>query len=254
MAKSFHAGRAAENGITAALLARQGFTGAKTALEGSMGLFPLMADEFDPTRVRDLGRPWGIVDPAFDRAVVFKLYPCCGSGDGAIDGMLALMEENGIRAEDVAAVEVYGHEKKLGNLRYHRPQTGLEAKFSMEYWMAVALLKKKAGLKQFTDRSVQDPKVQEFMEKVKFIHDPEVPRFPVRIEVKLRDGRSCKKMYWPFKGYPENPISDEDLIAKYRDCAEWFGLPQARTEKSIRLLMEFEKLSGLDALLRLMVK
>lgn len=252
MTKSFNAGRAAENGVVAALLAREGFTGAQNALEGKMGFFPLMADKYDLGKIREFCKPWGILEPTSERGLVFKLYPCCGSGDGSIEGMFSLMEEHNIRAEDVESVECFGHEKKIKNLIYHNPRTALEAKFSQEYWMTIVLLEKQAGLEQFTDEKVQDPKIRNFMEKVKFSHDPEMPRFGVRIKVNMKNGRTYTTMYWPLKASPENPASDEDLIAKYRDCAEWCGLPKEKTEKSIALIMGLERLKDVSDLMKLL--
>ena len=254
MTKSFHAGRAAENGVVAALLAREGFTGAQNALEGEMGFFTLMADEYDLDKIQNFGQPWGIVEPTTSRGLVFKLYPCCGSGDGTIDGMFSLIEDHDIKAEEVESIECFAHEGKLGNLIYHSPRTALEAKFSLEYWMAITLVERQAGLRQFTDEKVQDPKVRDLMARVKVSPDPDNPRFPVRIKVNLKDGRTYTTMYWPPKASPENPASDEDLIAKYRDCAEWCGLPKEKTEKSIALIMGLERLKDVSDLMKLLYR
>jgi 2-methylcitrate dehydratase PrpD len=252
MTKSFHAGRAAENGVVAALLARGGFTGTKKAFEGKMGYFPLMANQYDLGKMGDFGKPWGIVEPTISRGLVFKLYPCCGSGDGTIDAMFSLIKDHGIKAEEVESVECFAHERKIANLFHHDPKTGLEAKFSLEYWIAIMLLERDAGLKQFTDAKVHDPRVQSLMKKVKLSYDPKMPRFPVRIEVKMKDGHTYTKTYWPLKASPENPVSDEDLIAKYRSCAQWYGLPREKTEKSIDLIMAIERLKDPGDVMKLM--
>ena len=81
---------------------------------------------------------------------------------------------------------------------------------------------------------------------------PKMPRFPVRIEVKMKDGHTYTKTYWPLKASPENPVSDEELIAKYRSCAEWYGLPREKTEKSIELLMAIDRLKDPGDVMKLM--
>jgi 2-methylcitrate dehydratase PrpD len=255
MTKSFHIGRAADNGITAAFLARGGFTGARTALEGDTGLFRLMADQYDVDKIKEFGNPWGILDPDSKRGVIFKLYPCCGSGDGANDGIFSLIDEHDIRPEEVESVECFAHEKKFKNLRHHHPRTGLEAKFSLEYWMAAALLERNLGLEQFTDEKVQRPELQEFMKKVIFSGLPEMPdRYPVKIKVNLKNGASYVRTYWPPKASPGNPPSDEELIGKYIDCSKGYGLPQDKIEKSIETIMRLEELGDANRLLALMYK
>ena len=120
--------------------------------------------------------------------------------------------------------------------------------------MTIALLERQAGLKQFTDEKVQEPRVREFLKRVKVMPDPSIqyPWSKVRINVNMGDGRSYTKTYFPPKGSPENPMSDEELIAKYRGCAEWYGLGKEKTERSIRLIMELEKLGNVDELMKLM--
>lgn len=252
MAKPFHAGRAAENGVVAALLARGGFTGAKTAFEGETGIFRLIADDYDLSKIDRLGDPWGLLDPDSQKGIIFKLYPCCGSGDGAIDGIFSMIEEHGIKTEEVESIECFANEHKVRNLKHHNPQTGMEAKFSLEYWLTIALLEGKVGIDQFVDEKVNDPRVQEFMKKIVFSVSPGMPRPPVKIKINMRNGNSYTKTYWPPKASPENPASDEELIAKYRNCAEWSGLTREETEKSVEFIMGIERLKDINGLMKLM--
>lgn len=252
--KPFHAGRANENGVRAALLARGGFTSARSALEGKLGYLRLVADEYDLEKIGGFGEPWGFLEPTLARGINLKMYPVCGGGMGSVEGMLSLIEEHDIKAEDVESVDCFARPKYVELLMHHDPRTGLEAKFSIEYWMTIALLERQAGLKQFTDEKVQEPRVREFVKRVKVTPDPSIqyPWSKVRIKVNMKDGRSYTKTYFPPKGSPENPMSDDELIAKYRGCAEWFGLGKEKTEKSIRLIMELEKLGNVDELMKLM--
>ena len=252
--KPFHAGRANENGVIAALLARGGFTSAKSSLEGKFGYVRLMADEYDLEKIRDFGKPWGILEPTLARGINLKMYPICGSGMGAAEGILSLIEEHDIKAEEVESVECFARPKYVEILKHHDPKTGLEAKFSMEYWMTIALLERQIGLRQFTDNKVQESKVREYIKRVRVSPDPSIqyPWSKVRIKVDMKDGRSYTTLYFPPKGTPENPMSDEELLAKYRGCAEWCGLPKEKTEESIELTMELEKLANVDELMKLM--
>jgi 2-methylcitrate dehydratase PrpD len=252
MVKPFHAGRAAENGVIAALLARGGFTGAKTAFEGETGIFHLIADDYDLSKIGRLGNPWGLLNVDSKKGILFKLYPCCGSGDGAIDGIFSMIEEHNIKAEGVKSIECFANEHKVRNLKYHRPLTGMEAKFSLEYWLTIALLEGKVGISQFGDQKVNDPRVQEFMKKIVFSVSPGMPRHPVKIKINMKNGNSYTKTYWPPKASPENPASDEDLIAKYRSCAEWSGLTREQMEKSIEFIMKVERLKDIHGLMKLM--
>jgi len=163
-----------------------------------------------------------------------------------------MIKEHDIKMGDVESIECFGNEHKVRNLKHHNLQTGLEARFSLEYWLAMALLEKEVGIEQFVDEKVNDPRVQEFMKKIVFSASPGMLRHPVKIKINMRNGNSYTKTYWPPKASSENPASDEDLIAKYRSCTEWSGLTREETEKSIEFIMGIEKLKGINGLMKLM--
>jgi 2-methylcitrate dehydratase PrpD len=252
--KSFHAGRANENGITAALLASEGFTSSRTALEGKLGYLRVSTDRYDLEKINNFGDPWGILEPTVAKGINLKKYPVCGGGVGSVEGILSLIDDYDLRPEDVESIDCHLRPKYSELLMYHDPKTGLEAKFSMEYWMARALLDRKLGLQQLTDEKVMDQKARELVKRVKLIPDPEMeyPSSKVRILVKTRDGRLLDTMYFPPKGTPENPMTEEELMDKYRECSEWGGVARERIEESMKMLMEIEKLDDVGDLMRLM--
>jgi 2-methylcitrate dehydratase PrpD len=253
-AKSFHAGRANENGVKAALLARGGFTSSRSALEGHVGYARLVADEYDLDRVSDFGKPWGILEPTFGRGINLKKYPVCASGLGAIEGMLALVEQHDITPDQVAAVECRVRPKSLDILMHHDPRTGLEAKFSVEYWIAATLLDRTFGLIQTTDERVRRPEVRALTGKVKVTPDPSIDlaTAKVKLHVELMDGRAYDTVYYPHRGAADNPMSDDELIAKFTECAAWGGLPAEKIERAATRLLEIERLEDIEALMRLL--
>jgi 2-methylcitrate dehydratase PrpD len=166
--------------------------------------------------------------------------------------MLSLVEEHDLRPEDVETVECHLRPKYSELLMYHDPETGLEAKFSMEYWMARAILDRRLGLRQFTDEKVGDPRSRELVKRVRLVpgQEMEYPSSKVRIIVKTRSGGTFDTIYYPPKGTPENPMTEKELLDKYRECAEWGGVKRGRVEKSMRMIMELEKLGDIGALMR----
>ncbi len=250
--KSFHAGRANENGVNAALLAKEGFTSSRTALDGRLGYLKVSTDRYDLGKVGGFGEPWGIMEPTVARGINLKMYPVCGGGVGSVEGILSLVKEHDLRPEDVESVECHLRPKYSELLMYHDPVTGLEAKFSMEYWMARAILDRRLGLRQFTDEKVNDPRSRELVKRVKLVPDPEMeyPSSKVRMILKTRSGRSFDTIYFPPKGTPENPMTEKELLDKYRECAEWGGVTGDRIEKSMSMIMGLEKIEDIGTLMR----
>jgi 2-methylcitrate dehydratase PrpD len=249
--KSFHAGRANENGVKAALLARGGFTSARSALEGKLGYINLVADEYDLAKIDNFCNPWGIIESTFIRGINLKKHPVCASGLGAVEGMQSLIQEHDIKPDDVDSVECAVRPKSLEILMHHDPQTGLETKFSLEYWIAITLLDKQLGLRQTTDERVRQPEVRKLVKKVKVSPDPSIqfPESKVKIKVTMKDGRSYDEVYYPPKGAPDNPMSEGELIEKFHGCAAWGGLSKKKAESVIKMLLELETLKEVDELL-----
>lgn len=250
--KAFHAGKANEIGVRAALLAKGGFTSARSALEGKVGFLKLVADKFDLGKVDNFGAPWGILETTFGRGINLKAHPVCASALGAVEGMQSLMQAHQIAADDVELIECGVRPHSLNILMYHNPQTGLEAKFSAEYWPAITLLEGRLGLREVTDEVVAQPKVQALMRKVKVYPDPTIELATARVNIKvtLKDGRSFSEGYYPAKGATDNPLTHEELLEKFNECAQWGGIPRDKARRAIEILLDLERMNDADELMR----
>ncbi|HET7701110.1 MAG TPA: MmgE/PrpD family protein [Candidatus Limnocylindria bacterium] len=252
MTKPFHAGRAAENGVLAADLALLGWTAAEDILEARRGFFQAAGGGYDAASIDGtLGRPWSFERPG----VSIKPHP---SGSLTHPGMLVmkdLIERHDIRPEQVARVRVGTNRNTPNALIHHRPRTELNAKFSMEFCMAILLLERRAGLAEFTDEVVQRPDVQALIERVEFGVHPEAEaagyeKMTTIVDVELTDGRVLSGQADFGKGSPTNPITDAELEAKFLDCAAWARYPRREAEAVAKSLWGLAELSDIRDLLR----
>jgi len=257
MTKAFHAGHAAENGSVAADLAALGFTAAGDVLETPLGFFQAAGGGFNPTAiVNRLGRPWMFASPGD----LIKRFPCGTIQQPVMDATLRLIAEHTIKGADVERVDVGGNQSNVNTLFRHRPTTGLEAKFSMEFAVAILLVDGKAGLGQFTDASVGRAEVQDMIARVNFHADPEFDRLgregafqavleePMGIRVHMKDGRTLSTRTEPAKGSPRNPMTYGEVADKFRTNAEFARWPAAKTESIIRLVSSLERETSLAPL------
>src|SRR5450631_3162576 len=170
MTKPLHAGRAAESGVIAADLADLGWTATDKILEARRGFFQAFGGGFDPTAiVNKLGRPWTFVSPG----VSIKPYPSGSLTHPGMSEMLRLIRANKITPEQVVSVDVGTNRNMPNALIHHQPTDSLQAKFSMEFCMAVLLLYGRAGLQEFTDEVVNRPEVKAMIGRVRFGENPE---------------------------------------------------------------------------------
>jgi len=149
--------------------------------------------------------------------------------------MLELILENDIKPEDVERVDVGTNHNMPNALIHHQPKNELQAKFSMEFCMAILLLERRGGLPEFTDEVVNRDDVQAMIAKVKFGVHPEAEaagydKMTTIIDIHLKDGRTISGRSDFGKGSPANPMSYDEEADKFRGCAEFAGWDQARTE------------------------
>jgi 2-methylcitrate dehydratase PrpD len=258
MAKPLHMGRAGENGIVSAQLAALGFEAHPDALEGPYGFFHAFAGGFNPDKIHGkLGRPFSIVDPG----VSIKPYPCGALGHPAMDAMRALVIQHDLRPEDVDHVKVATGSNVLppkGPLRYKKAQTALEAKFCLPFQMAAMMIRRKAGIKEFTEEFAQSPAVQELMDRVKAVVDPGIDalgrhKIVSVIEVRLKDGRILRgKSSEHYRGGPHNPLTREELAEKFNDCVQRVLNPD-QSRKLLETIESLEKLSSIRTLIEMAV-
>jgi 2-methylcitrate dehydratase PrpD len=253
MGKPLHVGRAAENGIVAAQLSASGFYADPHALEGPRGFFQAFAGGFDPNKISGrLGNPFSIIEPG----VSIKPYPCGVVGHPAMDAMRALVIQHDLHPDAVSHVRVATGSNVLpprGPFRYKKAHTALEAKFCLPFQMVCMILRRQAGIAEFTDEFVQSPSVQEMMERVEAVIDPEIDalgrdKLISVIEILLKDGRILKgRSAEKYRGGPDNPLSREELAQKFRDCARGV-LSQKRAMEVMEMI---ECLEDLDNVRRL---
>ena len=142
-------------------------------------------------------------------------------------------------------------------LIHHRPKNELQARFSMEFCMAILLLERKAGLAEFTDKVVNRPNVKKMIEKIEFGVHPEAEaagyeKMTTIIDIELADGRKISGRADFGKGSPANPMSDYELADKFRECAAWGKLPKASADKVVDRVFALEKLKSIRELTKLL--
>ena len=229
MTKPFHAGRSAHSGLFAARLAELGFTASPDALEHPQGFLSAVspAGEVDcETPARSLGEEWKIVKYRLG----IKKYPACYCTHRSLDAMLDLLARHPLRPEEIERITVSLSDTHALILRNHRPQTGLEAKFSIEFAMAAAVVARRAGLTEYTDGFVRRPEVQALMGKVGVEtnrnYDPEVSGASVwdqvRIDLKTGGSIESEKMRRA-RGHADRPLSETELFEKFRGCLDAGG-------------------------------
>jgi 2-methylcitrate dehydratase PrpD len=253
MTKPLHAGRAAENGVTAALLAQVGFTAATNILEARRGFYNAMAGGYDESKIAGrLGRPYFMQTPG----ISIKPYPSGSLSHPAQDLILDLVKQHDLRAENIEAIDVGTNSNVPNALIYPMPKTALEGKFSIPFCMAIAVLERKAGIAQFTDKKVRDRKVIDLMKRVTLNVDDELEALGYdqvrsRIRVKLRDGKIIEGRYDVARGHPEKPMNWAELEEKFHDCAA-LVLSRKYAEETIQLVGRLEQLRSLSPLLRML--
>ena len=225
MTKPFHAGKAAHAGIMAARLAEAGFTASTDALEHPQGFLSAISVEGNPDRSSEAkaGKEWAILS----QGIGIKKYPTCYCTHRAIDCMLDLVAANPIRAGEVKKITVNISDYFATVLRNHNPQTGLSAKFSMEFAMASGIIAKRVGLRELSDEFVQRPDVQDLMRRVEIVttteYDPDLAggAFTDQVQVELASGRTVQgEPVARATGHASRPLTETQLYEKFADCLD----------------------------------
>lgn len=245
MAKSLNLGNAARGGLIAALLAREGFTGADHAVEGRHGFLQVMGDKPNFVAVTDgLGQYTELL------ANTYKPYPCGVVLHPVIDACLELRANQGVRATDVEAVLVKGN--PLLRVRADRKgvTTGREAKVSLHHSVAVAFLFGKAGVKEYVDELVNDPTVRALGSRVTMEDDAAMPVESATVTVKNKAGRSHTAHVAHARGSLGRPLTDAELEAKFRDLAE-IGAPEVDAARAMEAVWAMARAEDVGSVLRL---
>ena len=254
MTKPFHAGRAAENGVVAAEIAALGFTASDNGLEADRGFFRAAGGGYSPEMINGkLGAPWTFAFPG----VSIKPHPSGSLTHPGMAVMMDLIKRHDLKPERIKRVSVGTNHNMPNALIHHQPKNELQAKFSMEFCMAILLLERKGGLEQFTDDVVNRADVQAMIKKVNFGVHPEAEaagfdKMTTIIEVELDDGSVVKGQADFGKGSPANPMTDEELAEKFRQCAAWGGLNRDQTKAVLDLVWRIEELGDIGELMKLL--
>jgi 2-methylcitrate dehydratase PrpD len=247
MTKSLHAGRTAQAGVLAARLAKNGYTASPDVLEHQTGFLrahsPSGQPDVSDTDLR-LGRDWRLEKTG----VNIKRYPLCYCAHRSIDAMLDLAGTHNLDPADVSAIHVTLGETQRLILRNRAPKNGLEAKFSLEFAMASALVARQVGLAQLTDAFVQRPDVVETMDKVECATVPTPgAAFAESDTVAVRLASGEEITHDPVsnaKGSWQNPLSENEFRSKFMDCTE-ASLGSNRATSLFETLMTLDRAATL---------
>ena len=262
MAAPMAASNACRNGVVAALLAQEGFTANPNIIEAKNGFYDTLVgpDHYDAERIAEsLGNPFYILSPG----IGLKKYPSCYHTHRALDGVLQLMGEHRLSDKDIAEVEVGTSERAMRVLAFSEPATPYQAKFSMPHCIAAALVDQQVTLDTFTAHKMEDRGIVEARKKV-HLSFPDVPIWPGLADVgpdtkfvgnpvtiRTTDGRSYSARVDIPRGDPALPLTDDDLLAKYRECARSQLRPDD-IERSAGLVLGLERVADIGTLMTIL--
>jgi 2-methylcitrate dehydratase PrpD len=259
MAGAMAAGNACRNGVTAALMAQEGVTANPNIIEAKNGFYDTLVgrDHYDAERMAEgLGNPFYIESPG----IGLKKYPSCYHTHRALDGVFQLLGEHRLSDKNIAEVDVGTSERAMRVLAFSEPATPYQAKYSMPHCIAAAVVDRQVTLDTFTYDKMTDRDIVEAKKKV-HLSFPDVPIWPGLADVgpdtefvgnpvtiRTTDGRSYSARVDIPRGDPALPLTDEELLSKYRDC----GRSQLRPddiERSVNLTLGLERMADIGTLM-----
>jgi 2-methylcitrate dehydratase PrpD len=250
MVKPLHAGMAARNGVMAARLAREGFTASERAIDGPQGYLVAMDSERPAAALADaladLGARWEILDTG----VTVKLYPSCAATHPPLDVLLDLKRRHRFTGQDVEAIDVEVDSMTPRLLIYDRPSSGLEAKFSMPFCAAAAVVFGHPTIDTFDLPCIRDPRVQALMPRVTLRANPAfddaAPLSQALVTIRLRDGRTVADKADGARGYPGR-LNDEELHTKFLACARR-SLSSSAADNALAAVRGIDTMADVDSL------
>jgi 2-methylcitrate dehydratase PrpD len=256
MTKPFHAGRAAESAVVSADLVGRGWTAAEDILEAPRGFFRAAGGGFDPSLISDrLGSPWTFRAPG----ISIKPFPSGSLTHPAMCALADLVTSYDIKPADITRIAVGTNRHMPNALIHHRPADALQAKFSMEYCLAVTAIERTPGLADFTDERVGRPDVQDLLRRVEFAVDPEADAAGYNtmdsiVRVTVADGATFTERRQFATGSPQHPMSAEQLLGKFDRNLAWAGHDDAaRRSTAAKRLLHLEDEPAVSAVLELLV-
>lgn len=255
MTKPLHAGLAARNGVASAKLASQGFTATRGALEAEHGYLDLFAPDANWSTDTILGG----LNHRFEAAVTglaVKQYASCGATHPPIEALLTLRARHSLAPDDVAEIVCVINPLVTEILIHHRPATGLQGKFSLEYCLTVALVDGAAGSAQFFDARAADPAIRAVLERVTFKTDPTVGlaadmSWGARVMLRLTNGSEVCCDVDVAKGkWAGTRLSDAEIEAKFRACTASVGMPTDSAGEIAEMAAHLDSLDEAGDLMR----
>jgi 2-methylcitrate dehydratase PrpD len=232
--KQLHTGKAAADGLMAAYIARDGFTGARQIFEGKQGMAAGMSSDSDIKCLTDgLGKRWATAETSF------KFHASCRHTHPSADALLALMQKHKLKVADIASVTAHVHQGALDVLGpVTDPQTIHQSKFSMGFVLALIANLGRASLADFTNDALREKSIRAFHDKVKMTLDPEVDRaYPKRwmghVSVVTGDGGTLDQRITSPKGDPDNALTRAELEDKALRLSAFTGGASAGEMKKV---------------------
>ena len=255
MTKPLHAGLGARNGVTAAKLARSGFTANGHAIEAGVGFLDMFYHEspVDSRPIEELGKTYALETDG----IRIKPYPCGGLTHPTIDATLELCQKHGIEAGMVDSVQADVVKHTYSRIAFKIPQNGIQGKFCMPYLLSRAIIDRNVGLDVFTDEAVRDPDILELAERIEMRLDPNLKASgaggrPCRVTIRLKNGQTYSLEKEHAKGSPEVPMTVDQLRGKFTDCARQV-LDRETTDRARESIERLETLDDIRPLCRLLM-
>jgi 2-methylcitrate dehydratase PrpD len=238
-----HHGFVCRDAINACLLARRGITGPKEVLAPPRGYLGFAKWETDPDALlKGLGQQWEMLN------VMIKLYPCCKCIHTAIDGISAQMREHNFAAGDIEKIDVDESSINWSVVCVPRemkwnPGNIPECLFSLPYCIATAICDRGVFLDSFRPEAITRKEVRNLMPKISAREDSSLPNWASRVCTTLRDGRKFSGDYMYGKGHPLNPLTEQELIDKFKMCVPYsaYGLTEDVVNSVIDALLHLEE-------------
>ena len=259
MAGAMAAGNACRNGVIAALMAQEGITANPDIIEAKNGFYDTLvgAGHYDAERMaQSLGKPFYIESPG----IGLKKYPSCYHTHRALDGVFQLLGEHRLSHKDIAEVDVGTSERAMRVLAFSEPETPYQAKYSMPHCIAAAVVDHQVTLDTFTSDKMNDRDIIETKKKV-HLSFPDIPIWPGLADVspdtefvgnpvtiRTTDGRSYNARVDIPRGDPALPLTDDELLAKYRDCGR-AQLTKDGLQRSVDLVLGLETMVDIGTLI-----
>ena len=256
MTKPLHAGRAAESGIIACDLSDYGWSSTDKILESPRGFFQAHGGGYDIKAIKGkLGRPWTFSKPG----ISIKPHPCGSLTHPGMTKMLELIKKYNIMSDQVLKVDVGTNHNMQNALIHHRPTNEFQAKFSMEYSMAILLIEKRAYIPEYQYKRINKSDVQKMLRKVNFYKNKTAEaagydKMTTLIDIYLKNGKKISGRGDFGKGSPAIPMTYDEVADKFLGCAEFAKWPILKSKKIIKLVKDLENIRDVRILGKLLSK